>query len=522
MRPAVRNMMTMKQYQRLKVAERQGRSVSDMAKMISRDRKTVRKYLRMDKDEFLRYLERMAERGKAFAEYRDEILLIFAAKDGRPVYSSAIYDYLGERHGELPGSERTLRNYLQYLKASGAIAKGKGREYRPVEDLPYGKQAQIDFGQEPTAVGTAYFVVLVLSRSRYRYVAAQATPFTTLDVIGHLLDAFDYFGGVTEELVLDQDRTMMVAENLGDLTLTKSFTDFVAEQGIKLHACRAADPESKGKVENSVKFVKANFLSSRTFASFDQLQTELGAWLGRANARISQATRRVPLADFEANEKPALRPLRVSLFRNAATGALRESRKVDKQSLVSIGGSKYSVPSSYRLEEVEIERRDGQIRIYDRAKGSLIATHAESSAPGAVVTVAGHYTDRVAATEAIRDDTLARCPDDPRWAAFVLAIWTAHRRYFREHALRLERLFIVAPDRDILGQALAFCLDHGLSHANDLLDAYTARGGLLGVKETTRTPPPTTATTAPVVETRPLDEYQRRLGELCKDNGSAE
>lgn len=515
-------MMTMKQYQRLKVAERQGRSVSDIAKMISRDRKTVRKYLRMDKDEFLRYLERMAERGKAFAAYRDEIISIFAAKDGHSVYSSAVYDYLGERHGELPGSERTLRNYLQYLKASGAIAKGKGREYRPVEALPYGKQAQIDFGQEPTAVGTAYFVVLVLSRSRYRYVAAQATPFTALDVIGHLLDAFDYFGGVTEELVLDQDRTMMVAENLGDLALTASFSDFVAEQGIRLHACRAADPESKGKVENSVKFVKTNFFSSRTFESFGQLQTELGAWLGRVNARISQATRRIPLSDFEANEKPALRPLRASIFRNGATGGLRESRKVDKQSLVSIGGSKYSVPSSYRLDEVEIERLDGQIRIYDRTKGDLIATHAESSEAGATVTVAGHYSDRAAATEAIRDGTLSRCPDDPRWAAFVLAIWTSHRRYFREHARRLERLFVVAPDRDILGQALAFCLERGLAHAQDLLDAYTARSGLLGTKETASVPPPSSATPAPLVATRSLDEYQRRLGELCADNGAAE
>lgn len=520
--------MTMKQYQRLKVADRQGRSVSDMARMVSHDRKTVRKYLRMDKEAFLLYLERMAERGKAFAPYRDEIVSIFESKDGRPVYSSAVYDYLGEKHGKLPGSERTLRNYLQYLKASGEIGKGKGREYRPVEALPYGKQVQIDFGQEPTSIGTAYFVVLVLSRSRYRYVAAQATPFTALDVIGHLLDAFEYFGGVTEELVLDQDRTMMVAENLGDLALTKSFADFVAEQGIKLHACRAADPESKGKVENSVKFVKTNFFSSRTFTSFDQLQTELGAWLGRANARISQATRRVPLADFEANEKPALRPLRASLFRNSSSGELRESRMADKQSLVSVGGSKYSVPSSYRLEEVGIERTDGQIRIYDRAKGTLIATHAESTQPGAVIAVAEHYTDRAAATEAIRDSILARFPDDPRWSAFVLVIWTTHRRYFREHARRLERLFVAPPDRDILEQALAFCLDHGLAHANDLLDAYTARGGRLEAKETHAPPPsPPQATRpgsaiAPVVATRPLDEYQRRLGELCAGNGDAE
>ena len=491
--------------------------------MLSRDRKTVRKYLRMKKDELTNYLERMAERGKAFAIYRDEILEIFFERQGRPVYSSAVYDYLGERHGNLPGSERTLRNYLQYLKASGAIAKGKGREYRPVAPLPYGKQAQIDFGQEKTDFGVAYFVVIVLSRSRYRYVAAQEGPFTALDVIGHLLDAFGYFGGVTEELVLDQDRTMMVAENLGDLALTRPFADFVAEQGIVLRACRAADPESKGKVENAVKFVKTNFFSSRTFASFGELETALAAWLGRANSRLSQATRRIPLADFEANEKPALRPLRASIFRNEATGSSREQRRVDKQSLVSVGGSRYSVPAAYRLSDVEVDRTGGTIRIFDPKTGKEIAVHKESAVPGATVIDASHYTDRTAATEAIREQLLARWPEEPRWAAFVQLVWTTHRRYFREQAHRLEKLFAVDADRKTLGHALAFCLDRGLAHAQDLLDAFTARGGALEAKRR-KDPPasPTDRRPLPKVETRSLGDYQRRLDELSDGNGGAE
>ena len=118
-------------------------------------------------------------------------------------------------------------------------------------------------------LGKAWFAALVLSRSRYRYVAAQSRPFTTDDVIGHLLDGFEFFGGMPEELVLDQDRTMIVAENLGDLATTKAFADFVAEQGLRLHVCRAADPESKGKIENAVKYVKTSFFSSRSFATFD-------------------------------------------------------------------------------------------------------------------------------------------------------------------------------------------------------------------------------------------------------------
>ena len=507
-------MITMKQYMAVKQGQRQGLTVSAVAVKLGRDRRTVRKYFRMDKDEFLRYLERMAERGKGFEAFRDEILEIYRNHEGRIVYSSAVYDFLHEKHGDLPGTERTLRSYLAYLKAAGLVGKGKGREYRPVEPLSYGKQAQIDFGQEATSIGKAYFAVMVLSRSRYRYVAAQEQPFTTLDVIGHLLDAFEYFGGVPEELVLDQDRTMLVAENLGALDTTKAFTDFVAEQGFRLWACRAADPESKGKVENSVKFVKTNFFSSRTFADFETLAADLRKWLLRANGRISQATRMIPLSDFEANEKPLLRPLRASIFRSSATEGPRERRKADQQSLISVAGSKYSVPSSSRLSEVEIDRSDGFIRVYDPSNGLEIAVHAESTIPGAVVTAAGHYSDRTASAEALRTELLARLPGNREWAAFVDGLWIGYRRYFRQHAARLARLFARPPDLVVLGHALAFCLDRGLTTAQELLDAYTTRGGVMGAsKPTAPAPLPGQGSRRelPTVETRSLADYQRAL-----------
>lgn len=516
-------MITMKQYTTFQSARRQGLTVSQIGEKLGRDRKTVRKYLRMDKDEFIRHLERMAERGKAFEPYRDDILDIYGSHEGRIVYSAAIYDYLGERHGELPGTERTLRNYLAYLKASGAIGKGPGREYRPVEPLPYGRQAQIDFGQEATNIGKIYFAVIILARSRYRYVAPQDRPFTTVDVIGHLMDAFEYFGGVPEELVLDQDRTMIVAENLGDLATTKGFTDFIAEQGLRLWLCRAADPESKGKVENAVKFVKTNFFSSRSFEDFGSLTADLRAWLGRANARISQATRMMPLADFEANEKPLLHPFRSSIFRPQAGLGERERRKVDQQSLISVSGSKYSVPSGYRNGEVEIDDRGGFVYAYDPKTGLQVAMHAHSVRSGEVISDPAHYTDRAAASQAIRAGLLARLPDEPLWTAFVEGMWTGYRRYFREQALRLTKLFDCPPERDKLSAALARCHENGLSHAQDLLDAYVAFDGVLGAKKRTEAPANGTAHRArcemPAVETHSLADYQRALDAATRETG---
>ena len=60
-------------------------------------------------------------------------------------------------------------------------------------------------------------------------------------------------------MVYHQDRLFLVNENLGDLLLTQDFKTYVFEQSFRLHFCRKADPQSKGKVENVVKFVKNNF-----------------------------------------------------------------------------------------------------------------------------------------------------------------------------------------------------------------------------------------------------------------------
>jgi transposase len=508
-------MITMKDYITVHKARKQGLSITGTAMKLGKDRKTIRKYLRMDKDQFLRYLERMAERGKVYEVYKDDIVEIFRNHEGRRVYTSSIHDYLTERYGELPGSDRTLRNYLCYLKASGAIETASGREYRPVAELAYGKQAQIDFGVETTNIGKAWFVAVVLSRSRYRYAAPQDRPFTTADVIDHILDAFEFFGGVPEELVLDQDRTMIVAENLGELATTKAFTTFVAEQGFTLRVCRAADPESKGKIENGVKYVKTSFFSSRSFASFDELNAGMRRWLLRANGHISQATRLVPLVDFEEREKPALRPMRASLFRPSAASAVREGRKADQRSLISVAATRYSVPSAFRLKNVEIERKDGLILVFDPKTGTQIAAHRAAQLPGGTIINKSHYHDREASLEVLHNNLVDQFPDLPEWKVFVDSIYAEYRRYFRDHARGLSKLIERKPNRERLTAALRFCIERGLASARDLLAALETNE-----REDAAALPGTTITSTtlkrsrrpvPIVAKRPLSAYQTAL-----------
>jgi len=79
--------------------------------------------------------------------------------------------------------------------------------------------------------------------------------------------AFRYFGGRTGEIVYDQDRATTVAENAGDLIFTESFEAYRKHAGFSIFLCHGYDPQSKGKIESMVKYVKRNFLARRIYGA---------------------------------------------------------------------------------------------------------------------------------------------------------------------------------------------------------------------------------------------------------------
>ena len=99
-----------------------------------------------------------------------------------------------------------------------------GREYSAVPELPYGLQAQVDFGQYNMRMTNGkrkkiYFFAMVLSRSRMKYHWFSDRPFTAKMVVYAHEKAFEFLGGIPDSLVYDLDRTMVVGGNLEKLFL---------------------------------------------------------------------------------------------------------------------------------------------------------------------------------------------------------------------------------------------------------------------------------------------------------------
>ncbi len=471
-------MVTKTMYKKIQEFKRKGYLKSKISKEMKIDPATTAKYYRMSETEYREYNNSLMYRDKLFDQYKDDMLEVYECNDYRKLSMAAVYDYLEEKCGELPVTEKSLRNYIGYLRETNQLElKEKKRRYCKVPQLPMGQQMQVDFGEYRTKSGLKlYIFASVLSASRYKYVAFQDRPFTTMDLIHHLLDCFDYVGGIPEELVIDQDNVMVVSENHGDIIYTGDFSYFIDEMGLSMYVCRKADPETKGKVENLVKYVKHNFLSIRDFESIEDARESLMRWLvRRANGKISQATKRIPLEMIE-EERKQLRAMRNSIYRKGSLIG-REERSADDNGRISVDASQYSVPEGYEKKVVEIYKTETMLYVFDRYSGEQIAEHTLFLIPGKVINKRVHNRQKSKSIETLKEEVLNKFSLD-KWQEFVEENFKKYARYVRDQCIEALRCFGDDVDNESLDQALGFCLDHKTLSMRNLYDTYMYYEGL--------------------------------------------
>jgi hypothetical protein len=460
-------------FKEVQTFKRQGFSKSAIVKTLELDPRTVAKYYAMEEEEFRLYRQEHLFRDKAFDDLRGEILEVYGANGSRPLPVSSVYDYLEERYGALPANEQTLRNYIAYLIETASLRlDAGGRLYGKVPELPFGKQMQLDFGRYRCRSGLVlYIFAAVLSASRYKYVIFQGQPFRTLDVIRHLLDGLDYFGGRPEELVIDQDRLMVVSENAGDIIYTEDFKHVIDEQELRLYVCRAADPETKGKIENVVKFVKTNFLGSRDFEKVEEAKAGVLKWLPRrANGKISQATKQIPAVLIE-EERAQLRPLRNSIFRKDSLLG-REERTATDKALISVQACNYQLPLFYKNKTVEIYTTPEEVFVFDITTGKEIIAYRLSPIPGQVISTRSCRKEGETPVEKLKA-TVAGLFELAAWRRFVERNYKTFPRYARDQCWEAKKSFTEKEiDLGILERALGYCLENDTPSFANLRDTY--------------------------------------------------
>ncbi|HPT61973.1 MAG TPA: IS21 family transposase [Bacillota bacterium] len=297
----------------IKYLDRQGLNKTQIADRLGIDRKTVRKYVNQNVKSFEQ--ESGIQRSivnpyKPYPQYRlNKFPGLTAARLCREI--STLSCAGNDHNGLLPpvpyeGSERTIARYIQSIRPHDE------RTYRPVETLP-GEQAQADWGHfgyinMDGKRKHLYAFSFVLSYSRVRYVQFT-TRQDTLTLLCCLQNAFEYIGGVPQIILFDNAKTV-VSERVGSvIQFNRDLMRFALQYGFKPDACWIYDPESKGKVENSIKYVNRDFFYARPVTDLETLNNECLGWCDEvANKKIHGKTGEVP-ADRLGEEKQALLPV---------------------------------------------------------------------------------------------------------------------------------------------------------------------------------------------------------------------
>jgi len=452
--------------------------VAQIAKELKISRPTVYKYLEMTFDEAKAYTEQSLGKKKKLDHYKDWIL---AWLEEYPHLSSAqIHDWLLERYPDLSVGGSTVRSYVKDIREVYQIEKKViVRQYEAVPEQPMGKQLQVDWGETKQKTTDnkeikLYFIAFVLAHSRHKYMEWQARPFTTRDAIRCHENAFQFYGGRTEEIVYDQDHLITVSENAGQLLLTAEFQSYVNERKFKIHLCRRADPESKGMIENVVKYIKGNFADSRVFSEIEDWNDRALQWLDRTgNHQVHQTTKKRP-AEVFLLEKQHLQPVS-SLLSYESTNNQSITRTVSKDNTIRYKSNRYSVPlGTYQtmtenLVWIEVTDDEQQtLMIRKEANGEIIAEHIISLEKGKLIQNRHHTRDRSKGVEELKQRLISYFENQTQASAYLDEISQRYPRYRRDQFAIIYKVIQQYPA--LIDTVMTKCMTEKLYNANDFRD----------------------------------------------------
>lgn len=452
---------------------REGHSISKISEYLVLNRRTVTKYLSMCEQEYEAFLIAQSQRKKKLLPY--EGFVKERLEQYRDTPAAQMHDWLKEYHPDFPKvSQKTVFNFVFWVREKHRLPIVKEqRLFQQLEETPYGKQSQVDFGEYKLRAtdGTrvkVYFFTIVLSRSRYRYVWFTDCPFTTrLAIIAHE-KSFAYFGGNTDEIVYDQDKVFIVSENAGDIILTDAFRSYTREQSFNLHFCRKSDPQSKGMVENLVKYVKQNFLYNRTFHDIDTLNIDALGWLTRtANAMPHGVTQKEPFVEH-IKEKPFLKPYKSYVL----PAELIATYTVRKDHTISYKGNFYSLPlGTFKGKGtlVAIQRQINTLIITDAAGKQEICRHLIPVGRGNKVINNHHKRDNTSTIAQMVIEVAELFENPERALDWLEMIKTDKPRYIRDQ-LTLIKHAALKTEKATLTKAVEYCLTHGVYSGSDFKD----------------------------------------------------
>jgi transposase len=355
----------------IKALHKQGLTYAEIARMVGRDWRTVRRYLR----EGAQPVYRRKKPPSKLDPFKD-VIESWLEKEPR-LRATRIHQDLVRDYG-FSGNYQTVRRYVEQLKSAKLSPLAEER----FESAP-GHQAQVDWSyEEPiiTSEGLAlplYCFHMVLGHSRDAF-CSMVGSMDLVSFWGCHRAAFSHFGGVPKEILYDRTKTV-VKRHVGrrqGLERQLFHPEALASAyhyGFSMRLCKAYRPKTKGKVESDVDYVRGRLLGAHSFRDYDEANRAWVQW----NEEVARM--RIHGTHGEVVRERARRD-------RAALGALppdpylvveRTQRAVGRDGFFSFEGRRYALPSRLQAPGGRVELVLGAREMEARSltSGKLLARY---------------------------------------------------------------------------------------------------------------------------------------------------
>lgn len=380
------------------------RNLSQIKRSVGLARKTIRKYIaladehgferEMPEQPYTYYLELAGkiQRGlkvpldispsyKKTSQYQNIIEKLRHRPYMKP---KQIYRILNREH-EYPISYSSFNRYMniKYPKPPRNCLR---------LEVSAGEEAQVDFGSAGLMYDSgekkrrrAHAFVMTLSYSRVHYVEFVFDQGQATWVKCHI-NAFEFFGGVPERVILDNLKSGVLKPHTYDPVLNRAYAECAKHYGFIIDPAKVRAAAHKGKVERRIPVVRQQFLSTYDFRDINEANEKVKDWgFKEYGMEIHGTTKRKPSEVFISEEKEKLKALPDERF----DLPLWKEAKVHPDHHIVFDKSYYSLPTRYVGKKVWARGGFNTVQIFH--EGELIKTHRRAVRPGTWMTDESDY-----------------------------------------------------------------------------------------------------------------------------------
>ena len=259
------------------------------------------------------------------------------------------------------------------------------KQFDRLEFLP-GEESQVDYGEGALTLHPRtgkyrkprlFIMTLRYSRRSFRKTVwkSSAEAWARLHE-----EAFRYFQGVTEYVVLDNLTEGVIKPDLYEPQINRLYGAVLAHYGVTADPARVRDPNRKGTVESAIQHTQATALKGKRFASIEEQNAYLLHWEEKwAASRIHGRAKRQVEEMYQA-ERPHLRPLPLTSFQYFTEG----TRTVGDDTTIQVEGSWYAAGPARIGTEVLVRVFATELEIRDLTTLKLLRRHPRAYRQGEV------------------------------------------------------------------------------------------------------------------------------------------